>query len=75
MSIRHAHASGYAAALAHYKVANLTAGAAAYNPTLGGGPMNAAQSPAVAQPMAIPKPSTPTTAPVASGASKANVIG
>lgn len=75
MNVRTAYDAGYAAALVHFKAANLTAGAAAYNPTLGGGPSNAAQSPSVAMPMAIPKPATPTTAPVASGAGKANVIG
>lgn len=75
MTLRQAFESGRNAAFARFKNANLTAGAAAYNPGLNGGHANATQSPAVAMPMAIPKPSTPTTAPVAGGAAKANVLG
>lgn len=75
MNIRTAYDAGYAAALTRFKLANIAAGPATHAPSLGGGPSNASQSPSVAMPMAIPKPSTPTTAPVAAGASKANVIG
>lgn len=60
---------GRAAALTHFKVANLMAGAAAYNPTI-----NPGASGAMAPAIAPPKPVAPA-APIAAGAPKANVLG
>lgn len=74
MKIKSAYQAGVRDAFARFKMSNLTAGAAAYNPATGGG-ANAAQASAVAAPMTVPKPSASATAPMASGAPKANVLG
>ena len=66
MTLKNAYDEGARKAWATFVLKNATG----YNPTL-----NAAQSSATAMPSAVPKPVTPPTAPIASGASKANVLG
>ncbi len=70
MSLKTAYENGAQAALSRFKVSNLTAGAAAYNPTL-----NAGQTSATAMPGILPKSATPPTAPLAAGASKSSILG
>lgn len=61
--------AGKAAALARYKLSNMQAGAAGYNPTLNGQSMGGAMSPPSMKPPAPPSP------PMATGAAKAKVLG
>jgi hypothetical protein len=67
--IRSAYDKGRAAALARYKLGNLQQGAVGYNPMLGGQAATGAPPPTTASP---PKP---PAAPMAAGASKAQVLG
>lgn len=61
--------SGKAAALARFKLSNMQAGTAGYNPTLNGQSMGASMSPPSMKPPSAPAP------PVAAGAAKAKVLG
>ena len=72
MSIKRSFEAGRQAALIRFKLAAGNITATTTSP--GAGPVNNAQSPAVAMSMAIPKPVVPTTAPVAPGAAKATVL-
>ena len=67
--IRDAVKMGRAAAMARFKLSNMQAGAAGYNPTLNGQSMGATMSPPSM------KPPTPPAPPVAAGAAKAKVLG
>lgn len=67
--INNAYRQGAAAALARYKMSNMQAGAAGYNPTLNGQSMGGAMSPPSMKPPAPPSP------PMAAGAAKAKVLG
>lgn len=67
--IHRAHESGRQAALARFKLSNMQAGAAGYNPTLNGQSMGASMSPPSMKPPAPPSP------PLAAGAAKAKVLG
>lgn len=64
-----AHKRGAADALTRFKLSNMHAGAAGYNPTLNGQSMGAAMSPPSM------KPPTTVAPPMATGASKAKVLG
>jgi hypothetical protein len=70
MPLRDAYQRGAQDALLRFKIANLTAGAAAYNPTL-----NSAQTSAMGTPSMPPKPPVPPSAPVAAGAAKSSILG
>jgi hypothetical protein len=67
--MNNAFEAGKAAALARYKMSNMQAGAAGYNPTLNGQSMGGAMSPPSMKPPAPPSP------PMAAGAAKAKVLG
>jgi hypothetical protein len=67
--IHNAHDKGAAAALTRFKLSNMQAGAAGYNPTLNGQSMGASMSPPSMKPPSAPAP------PVAAGAAKAKVLG
>ncbi len=67
--INDAYNKGRAAALARFKLANLAAGAAGYNPMLSG------QAATSATPAATAAPPAPPAAPMASAAPKASVLG
>jgi hypothetical protein len=67
--IQDARNKGAAAALARFKLSNMQAGAAGYNPTLNGQSMGAAMSPPSMKPPSAPAP------PMAAGAAKAKVLG
>lgn len=67
--INNAYEQGAAAALAQYKLSNMQAGAAGYNPTLNGQAMGGAMSPPSMKPPSSPSP------PMAMGAAKAKVLG
>jgi hypothetical protein len=74
MTLKKAYDEGARSALNKFrvldeKIANMIRGAA------GSPSLNPAQSSATAMPSAMPKPVTPPTAPMATGASKANVLG
>lgn len=72
--MKNAFDRGRAAALARFKLSNMQAGAAGYNPTLNG-QASAAQgaAPAISPPSMAP-PSNPA-APGAAGAAKSKVLG
>lgn len=67
--IRNAYEKGRADALARFKLANMVAGAAGYNPMLSGQSATTAPPPTTASPPASP------AAPIAAGAHKAGVLG
>lgn len=67
--IQDAHRRGAQAALARFKLSNMQAGAAGYNPTLNGQATGAGTSPPSMKPPSPPSP------PMAAGAAKAKVLG
>lgn len=67
--IHDARRRGAQAALARFKLSNMQAGAAGYNPTLNGQSTGAAMSPPSMKPPAPPSP------PMAAGAAKSKVLG
>lgn len=67
--IHDARRRGVQAALARFKLSNMQAGAAGYNPTLNGQATGAAMSPPSMRPPSPPSP------PMATGAAKAKVLG
>lgn len=69
--LRSSYNAGYQAALSRFKLSNMQAGAAAYNPAINPG----AASGAGASIPVVGKAPTPPAAPMAAAAPKSNVLG